>query len=388
MSKLRFHVVDSLTGRIVGRVYPSEWNWADPLTGQASGSFTVPIPTEADRLADLIASTRPHIRSICAQDELGRWWFGGPIMSDPERTERDQVILTVSDWRAWFYAAAIRPIANTRVEYLHLQASSNQVEQCQAITDLATLGLATIGAPRLVVDVPPDSGVMRDVTARMFKYTGAAMDGVAQRYGAPDWYTYLTTDPADRRNVVAHLAVGWPERALRSAPMALRREVPFRTEKGAGGNLLSHVWPKTAPPPSRVIGVGSEPPPDEMWAVAEDPDLLNGERLAWDEVWSLPEGTTSPDTAYDHSLARLLALGQDVGVVAVTIKVESTDLGSWGPGDRTRLVIKDGWREVDLPSARIISRTLEGRGENVTKVSASIDLAAEEVEFDQPEVEV
>jgi hypothetical protein len=136
-----------------------------------------------------------------------------------------------------------------------------------------------------------------------------------------------------------------------------------------------------------VIGVGSEPPPDEMWAVAEDPDLLNGDRLAWDEVWSLPEGTTTPNTAYDHSLARLLALGQDVGVVAVTVKVESTDLGSWGPGDRTRLVIKDGWRDLDMPSARIISRTLEGRGADVIRVSASIDLAAEEVEFDAPTVE-
>lgn len=387
MSKLRFHVVDSITGRIVGRLHPIEWSWSDPLTGQAEGSLTVAIPTEMDRLTDLVAWTQPHTRSVCVQDDLGRWWFGGPILSAPERTDKDQVVISLSDWRAWFYAASIRPIGNTRVEYLHLAASSNQVEQCQAITDLATLGLATIGAPRLVVDAPPNSGVMRDVTARMFKFTGGAMDNVAQRYNAPDWYTYISSDPADARNVIAHLAVGWPERALRSSPMSLRREIPFRTVKGSGGNLLSHTWPKTSPPPSRVLGVGSEPPPDEMWAVAESPDLLTGERLAWDEVWALPEGTTSADTAFAHSLARLMALGQDVGTVAVTIKVDATDLGSWGPGDRTRLIIKDGWIDIDLPSARIISRTLTGRGENVVSVAAQIDLAAEEVEFVEPEPE-
>jgi hypothetical protein len=383
---LTFHVADSLTGRIIGRLYPTEWTWTDPLTGSAEGSFTIPIPVDTDRVPNLINLTRPHIRQICARDELERWWFGGPVLGDPERNGHT-VVVPVGDWRTWFYAAPIRPNTNgTRRDYIRVTGGpGGQVEQNQAIADLAAIGLATVGAPRLIVDTPISSGIMRDVTARMFKMTGEAMDNVARRHDAPDWWTYIATDPADTRNVIAHVTVAYPERSLLSTPMVLRHEVVLRSQLGKGGNILTYTWPRGTPPPSRVIGVGSDPPPDEKWAIAEDPDLVAGTRLAWDEVWQLPEGIASPANAFEHAQSRLEAHGNDLGVIEVGIKPDATDLGSWGPGDRTRMIVADGWRDVELPEAHILSRTLTGRGPDVTGVTVSVNLSAIEADIEEPE---
>lgn len=377
MSQLTFYVANSLTGRITGRLNPIEWSWDDPLTGTAAGSFTVAIPRDATQVEQLVAITRPHINQVAAQDELGRWWFGGPILADPAK-QGNTVVVPVADWRAWFYAAPLRPNGATRVEYVQVDGGFGQVDQNDAMAAIATIGLATAAAPRVVVDTHTSSGVMRDVTARMFTYTGEALDNIARLYNGPDWYTYLTTDPADATKVIAHLAIAWPERALSDGKaVALRREVLLETKQGAGGNVIDYDWPQGVTPPSRVIGVSSDPPPDETWAIAESPELLSGEDLAWDEVWQLPEGVMTAESAYPHALARLQALSGDLGVLAVNIKVEATDLGSWGPGDRCRLIIKDGWRDIGLESARILSRKLEGRGSHVTKVTAQVNLSSE-----------
>lgn len=385
MSQLTFHVANSLTGRLVGRLRPSSWTWEDPLTGSAKGTFVVPIPTDPGQVQELIDITRPHIMQVCAQDETDRWWFGGPILSEPAK-DRNLLTVSVGDWRTWFYAAPIRPVGTTRVEYVHVAEGTGQVEQNAAMAAIATLGLATIGAPRLLVDAIVGSGVMRDVTARMFKVTGEALDNISRRFDGPDWWTYMTTDPADARNVVGHLAVAYPERTLVSGNnLNFRREIVIRTKQHGGGNIIDYTWPAGNVPPSRVIGISSDPPPDETWAVAEDPDLISGDALAWDEVWQLPEGVTTPDNAFEHSLGRLQALSGDFGVIAIDIKTEATDLGGWGPGDRCRLTIKDGWRDVEIESARILGRTLEGRGPHVTKVTAQVNLSATEETIEDPE---
>jgi hypothetical protein len=387
--QLTFHVANSLTGRISGRLKPTAWTWEDPLTGAAKGELTVAIPNDSEAVSQLIDITRPHVTQVVVKDDQGRWLFGGPILADPAK-QGNTIKVPVGDWRAWFYAAPIRPVGGTRVEYVRVAGGTGgQVEQNEAMAAIANLGLATIGAPRLVVDGIVSSGVMRDVTARMFKPTGEALDNISRRFDGPDWWTYITADPADPRFVIAHLAIAWPERqSTTGVALALRREVLLETKQGAGGNIVDYDWPQQNQPPSRVLGVSSDPPPDETWAIAEDPMLLSGEALAWDEVYQLPEGITSATSAFDHSLARLQALSGDLGVVAVSIDPTATDIGSWGPGDRCRLIIKDGWRDIELDTARILSRTLEGRGSHVTGVKAQVNLGGEDVEAVEPTEEV
>jgi len=378
MPELRFLVADSVTGRLVGRLSPGEWSWTDPLTGPAEGSFRIPLPTDtadAARLQDLL---QPQIRQILAQDATGRYWFGGPVTADPQLQD---YVLTVptSDWRAWFYAAAIRPNADsTRRDYIQAQ-----VEQCQAMAALAGIALDTAGAPRLVVDAPPDSTILRDVTARMFTMTGEVLDNIAQRERGPDWWTYLAADAADPLSVVAHLAIGYPERQQLSGGLTFRHQLQ-RRDLRVGGNVLSYTWPQGNKPTSRVFGVSAAPAPGEEWATAEDPGLEDGTRLAWDEVWQLPDEVNTAAAAFEHALSRLQANSAPVGVVEVAVLPSATDVGAWGPGDRVRLVVSDGWREIDLPQVRVLSRTLTGRGGNLTGVSASLNLAESTADIEEP----
>lgn len=387
MSRLRFHVANSLTGRLVGRLRPSEWSLTDPLTGAAEATFRVPLTANLLETQQLAAVAVPHVRQVVIEDEQNRFWFGGPITADPER-DGNTIVITCADWREWFYHAPIRPDLTTeaRQDYIHV---ATPVEQCQAIADLAGIGLDTVGAPRMVVDSPPDSEVTREVTHRMFKMTGEAIDNLSRREGGPDWWTYMTRDPADERSVVAHVAVGWPERSQAVTPLGLRHKssLSLRAQQGEGGNILSATWPRGVPPPSRVFGVGPTPPPAEEWAVAEDPGLAEGERLAWDEVWQLPDGVNTPTTSFEAALARLDAHTEALGVLEVTIDPAATQLGEWGPGDRTRVVVEDGWRDVRLSDRRILSRTIEGRGPHVTSVAASINLSINERDIDEPELE-
>ena len=48
---MRFYSVNSLTGKIVGQLYPSKWELVDPLRSPGTGSLTVSLPTGTDAVA-------------------------------------------------------------------------------------------------------------------------------------------------------------------------------------------------------------------------------------------------------------------------------------------------------------------------------------------------
>lgn len=378
---LSFRVANSLTGKMIGRLYPTEWEWTENLVGQDEISLKIPLPADAMKVEHLHDLLQPQIRQVVILDGDGNFWTGGPILSDPE-LEGDVLTVPCADWRAWFYAAPIRPFeSGARRDYLH--GPDDPVEQCLAVAELAEIGLDVVGAPRIVVDAPPDSEILREVTHRMFQMSGAAMDNVCQRERGPEWWTYMAADPADPTSVVGHVAVGFPERRRSASGLTFRHKV-LRHERGQGGNILTYKWPKGTVPISRVFGVGPTPPPAEEWAVAEDPALAEGDRLAWDEVWQLPDGVTTPDSAFEHALARLQAHGQALGAVEASIDPNATDLAQWGAGDRARLVVSDGWRDVDLPAVRVLSRRIAGRGGHVLSVDVTLNLSEIGEDIDDP----
>jgi hypothetical protein len=382
---LRFLVANSLTGKLVGRFAPSAWDWTDPVTGQASGSLTVPLSADADDIATLRDLTQPLIRQVVAVDDDRRVWFGGPITATPER-DGNNLVVPVADWRAWFYAAAIRPDGDTRQDYVHV---TTPVEQNQAIADLATIALATTGAPHLIVDAVTPSGIDREINEPMFTYTGEAMDHISQRDTGPDWWVYMAYEIGDLTTVVGHVTVGYPERNAATNPLSMRSRngLALRSNQGEGGNIVSITWPRGNVPPSRVFGVTQNPAPGEVWGTAEDPDLQDGLRLAWDEVYQLPDGVNTADAAYEGAVARLDANGEALGTIELSIDVDSTDLGDWGAGDRTRLVIDDGWQSIDSDDRRILSRTLSGKGGAVSECTITVNLSSAERDLaeDPPE---
>lgn len=365
---LTFRVADSLTGRLIGRLNPSEWSFDDPLTGVAKGGLTLPLPTDPIDVARLVELSRPHACQVGAQDDQGRWWFGGPIIAEPAVADR-QVKITFADWRAWFYAAAL--------DTDYIQAG---VEQMLAMSDVAEIVLGDVGAPHLTTDSAAVSGVLRDVTFRNAMMAGAAFDDVARRVNGPDWWTYLATDPVDPTVVVAHLAFAYPERATDYG-------LYFRYRLGSGGNLLTYTWPEGNLPATRVIATQGNPP-DQLVVVAEDPAVTSGDALRWDELYALPDGVTDATRAFEYALARLVSRGRESGTVTADVDPAATDLGAWGPGDRVRLSVQDGWRDIEKSSVRVIGRTLAGRASSVTSVKVSLALGEPEADIDSPDLVV
>ncbi len=365
--RLTFLVADTLTGRLIGRVHPSTWTWDDPLTGISKGGLTLALPNDPDEVVRLAAITRPLACQVCVHDDDGRWWFGGPITAEPSLANR-QLGIAFADWRAWFYASDLD------ADYV-----VDTQEQMTVASTIAAQRLATQGAPRMVLDDTVNSNVQRAVTARRGQMAGAVFDDIANRDNGFNWWTFLTTDPDDETRVLPVVRFHYPERDTGS-------RLYLRYRLGSGGNLLGYEWPDGNAPVTRIVA-SQGTAPDQLLVIAEDPAVTSGDIIAWAEPYALPDGTT-PTSAFDYAFARLVSRRLNSGTVTVTIDPAATDVGGWGPGDRVRLAVSDGWRDVDLPSARIISRTLTGRGENLLTVKASIALGEPSPDIETPDLAV
>jgi hypothetical protein len=358
---MRFHVADTLTGRIVGRLYPSTWEVTDPVTGSASGWVEVPAGTVTGHAPDVLAPVR---RQVAVELDDGTILAGGPIPTPPDRVDGGLVRVPFVDWRGWWYRALLWPNPDgTRRDYF-----ATGVEQITIMRDLALIGLDHPAAPgNMVVDTAAASGVPRTRTFRMFSRIGELFDDLARAERGPDWWTYLVRDGV---TLIPHTRFGYPFRSLRDAnPVVLRHKA------GEGGNARGVTWPTGQERSNIVYGIGSGAPPDQGWAVAEASEVTDGAELAWPEVLSLPSETRSRAQAFEHAYARLQSLAGESGTASVTVPPDAPVVSSYGPGDLVRLAVDDGWRQVDLTGARILSRTVRGRGEYLLDVSLTLDLA-------------
>lgn len=367
---MRFHVVDTLSGKIVGRLYPNAWTWTDPLATPGTGSLTVPLPSDPAAIASLVELTAPRRRWVAAQDDSGRYLFGGPIPRRPGRNE-GELIIPLVDWRAWFFKAPIRPNADgSRRNYI--KVGGNALEQTTMMRDLIALGLDTTGAPRFVVDTPTASGVVRERTCLMLdRSIGEYLDGLSSwniERGA-EWWVYITEDLADPTTLLPHVAVAFPERQTRTTPIRVEYK------KGMGGNSYDPAWPEGIDSPTRAWAVGDGEPPDQVWAVDETPTIADGTDVAWEQVLGPLDGVARKATAFEYAFAVVESNQELQGEAEFSILDSRIPMGDYATGDRARVVYADGWEDVDVPAARITERTMTGGHGQATSVRIKVDLA-------------
>lgn len=368
---MKFHVCDTLSGRIVGRLYPNAWSFTDPLATPGTGTLTVPLPdapAAVGLLGDLTAQRR---RWVACEDDQGRFLFGAVI---PRRPARGEGVVTVPlvDWRSWFYRAPIRPNEDgSRRNYI--KTGSNATEQTTMMADLLELALDTTGAPDMVIDTPPVSGVERERTCLMLdRSVGEYLDGMSSwkvERGA-EWHVYVARDLTDPLRLVPHVAISWPERASRSTPIRVEYK------DGVGGNAADPSWPEGVETPTRAWAVGDGQPPDQVWATDEVPSIEDGVEVAWEQVLGPLDGVSKKGTAFEYAF-RVVEYGQAnlQGEAEFTVLDAQIPLGDYATGDRARLIYADGWEDVDLPAARITERTLSGGRGQATQARIKVDLA-------------
>lgn len=362
---MEFFSVDTITGRIVGQLYPHAWELTDPLRTPGTGTLTVPLPTDADAVARLVDQTLQRRRWIAVR-EGERFLWCGPIPDEPSRSG-GEVTIPVVDWRSWFYRAPIRPVAVTNARRTYIRTGTAAVEQTKILTDLMALALDPLyaGMPQMVIDSAPVTGTKRELTAQMLDRSIAEyMDDVSGR-GNFDWWVYCTQ--SDATHLLLHAAVCWPERAYRSVPIKLEWQI------GKGGNVSAVDWPGGQGASSRVWAIGTGEPPDQAWSVDEFPEIGDGTDVAWESIIN-PEVMTSA-AAFDAAHSAISRSRGYDRTVEFTLSAEQLPLTACATGDRARVVYSDGWVDVDIPSARIISRTLSGGRGQATQQRLSIDLS-------------
>lgn len=361
-----FFSVDTLTGRIVGQLEPHQWELTDPLRSPGTGSLTVPLPTGAGAVARLAEMTLQRRRWVAVRDGAQFVWCG-PIPDEPSRAG-GEVTIPLVDWRSWFYRAPIRPLIDgTRRNYIKTGASAR--EQTLILTDLMALALDSsyAGNPLMVIDSAPATGTEREITALMLDRSIAEhMDDVSGR-GEFDWWVYCTQ--TDTTHLLLHAAVCWPERAYRTEPVKIEWQV------GEGGNVSSYDWPGGQGASTRVWATGEGEPPDQVFTSDEFPELEDGLEVAWESVIGPLDGVRTSATAFEHAHAAISRSRGYDRTVEFTLSDEQLPLTACATGDRARVVFSDGWVDVDIPAARIVSRTLTGGRSQPTQQRLMIDLS-------------
>lgn len=366
-----WHVADAMTGQILDELEPADWSVTDPIIGAAEASLTIEIPDADERLNRLRQILVPDLVQLVLEDDSGTFPFGGPMWADPtEDLGEGTLTLTAHDWRGWFYDQHLRP-SNVDTNAWDGDYLRRNYEQGNAYVDLAKLALDTVGAPRMVVDPPQDTGVHRDFTLRQFQNIGEFLDSLSRRERGMEWWTEMerTTDP---RVVVPRFRTASPERSSRDSTIAL-------TFDSDGGNLSSFTWPSANPRARRVIALGDGEPPDAVYAVDDDPALEETETLMRERKIGPLTGVSKRATAFEHAFAAREVYGAaTTGSLTATTSIDDPPVDSYSVGDRAYVRVVTRWRDVELPACRIIARRITG---GAAGQQATLTLAVSDAEL-------
>jgi len=372
---VRFHVCNSLTGSILGRLQVNQFEITEPVREQgATANFRVPISDVASERADLKALIRPvgsraSSRAIGVEDD-GNILFYGPIIFTPTK-DGPHVVINAVDWKAWFYTAPIRPTGATFATRRNYTATSTAQETI--MTNLANLALRNAtsgallpGAPPITIDSPPASGINQSLTAKMFQgeSIGGWLDNMQARDKAPEWYTYGALS-SDEVTIISHFALAWPERRGTMEPHRLT------WRQGEFGNTAGYSWPQRVIAPSRGWAVdGGED--TKIWSQATAPSVGVTD-LLWETSTQMDDTKAKKADAFKKAKGELAKLTGVEGQINVTVTAETLPFSSYSVGDRVRLLVRDDWEEIDTRASRIIERKMAGAAGEPTQAVLKID---------------
>lgn len=357
---MRWLVADVLTGRIVGQLPVTRWNFTDPGTGSGTANLTVNVK-EADT-SFLKSICVPDAFTLIADSEDGKYPWSGILENRAWKRKQGNIVLAAQSMNDWFYSTVLRPGApyvNVLGDYI-----VTGKEQADIMADIAQMALASVGVPPIQVVRSPATGVLRDVTMRRWKNLGEAMDSVSRRDRGMEWW--VDTAPApDERFVQWTWRSAFPERSSRKVPV-------FLWSSSKGGNILDYDWPESsAERRARVTALGEGSPPDQAYAWDEDPNLAAGGVLLREQVSGPYSGITNPTTLFNHARAERLIRNDPISSVTLKTLITGPSISEYITGDRARISIHDDWLDEEVPAARIISRTISG-GRGVEEVATLV----------------
>lgn len=356
---MKFYVVETLTGKIRGQLYPNTWSLSDPLREVGTGTLTIPLPATRDAKATLRELVWPRHsdglgrtgdRWVAAEDATGAFVWCGPILGRPTRGDAT-VMVKLADWRTWFYRAPLRPSPG---DYIVKERDQTTIakELLTRSVDSATTGTTLVPPPFKVV-TPALSGVLRDRTLRQLdRSVGDHMDELVDVERGLEWWTYCSRSTSDPTVLDLWVTTAYPERTKRtSGPV----RVEWQLDKG--GNVAEQPsWPESGETITRMWATGDGEPPAQVSSRSEDTDAS----VLWEGMIGPLDGVKKAASAYSHAFAERIRSGGYAANAEFALTSARLPFNDVAPGDRARVIYDDGWESYDVPAARIVERVMSG----------------------------
>jgi hypothetical protein len=256
--------------------------------------------------------------------------------------------------KSYIYNLFLRPNGVASGNITDVTYSWSQIEQTIIATQLMAYATGGPGAElTFQAATALVTGVLRDLNVQGFdfKYAGDLIDTMSNRSKGFDW----TIEPRNVDGLPVYLfARYWyPERKTDATNLY------FEFDPAGGGNILNFGNPAAniADRRTRVWATGAGSPPDQAASVDTDPMVLANQRLLTEKSSSY-SSVTNPLTLHDHAQAERLVLAEPFDQITLAVKPDNPATWAYGSGDRARIVIKDLWLDIDVPSARIVDRSI------------------------------
>lgn len=349
-----YQLVDLMGGELLAEVPMSGASYTKRLNKAGAFSGTVHLDEKlARRGIDFYDITTPARRAVYVlRDGWPQW--GGILWTRKYSSSAGTIKLGAGDWWSYFDHRKVLPVLPTDPAVDYVAGTSTDyldAEQNEIARRLVKLAQSHTGGDIGVQLDTSSSGIWRDRHYYGYELhdVGDALTKLCNVVNGPDLMFDVGLD-ADGR-VTRTLRIGTPTLGQQGSPHVW--------EYGGRGNLRSYEWPSDGSSmATRVLAVGDGLEAGTPIAVSEDNDRYN---RGW-PLLELEQGYSSVTTTSvlqshadsDQRTARL-----PVVLPALTVGGDP-QIGTYGPGDDARIVIRDEFHRngLDAPM-RIIEQQVQ-----------------------------
>lgn len=343
----------------------SSVRWTEVRNANAALEATVTLPEAYLARSQLRAALEPEQSALYVKASDGTYPFGGVVIDQDLDWNAGQVKVLVQDWRSWLYSVFLGPEVDLSDDNIYTWTQVDQLVIARAIVAAATAGGTADGRP--VIGYGSNvSGRLRNLNVKGtdFKYAGELLDSIAQRDDGFEWGIDIMDGDDHLPELV--LALDYPERGGTVSGLIL-----MQTEKSANVRPVGSIRRTSTETTSRQWATGAAENNASGFSVDSDPALPDSQVLLRERVTSYST-VTSRDTLASHARSERAYRSAMINQLDIEVTLDSPlGVHEYRAGDRCRLVLKNGWYDIDLDAVKIIAREINPP-EN--KVVLSLDL--------------
>lgn len=356
---IRFYVNNALTHENVGRLYPTEYTFGEPLVDAGQGSLQVSFEANRPGSNSLLRRILPNRAELimCVgplSDNKILWagWIDTRLPNGKSKT----VTFTATHWRAWLYKKYIPPrtfgTENTLIG-----------DKYGIVYDLVDFACTSSAAPDITHGSTLAGGVNRKVVISNWWSVGYAIDDLAKRANGLEWTVDAVWDGATQRTKLV-LRMWYPGSSRLNNNVLLIENLDNHTNsvgdlKEDGTGQATRVFASTG---------GEEP----VYTSDQDVNLGDNGLLLLESVSHY--GNLDKKELFALANSERVERNNPYSTIPITMSIDRPPVTSYRVGDRIRLRLKDSWNNLDIVGARIVARTIAKQNGSPATSTISVDL--------------